>query len=117
MPPKATPRVSSGASPHTPDSLDVDKAIDGQNFVCMSFISPNKVLKNKERYFFQEFLKFYDFQVKFNMVEKYLRESDEQKRESWNEVLKKYAYSAEITEALKDAELTAFSFPRDLEGF
>jgi hypothetical protein len=52
MPPKPAPRPSSGASAQTPDSLDVDKPIDGQNFVCLSFISPNKVLKNKDRYIF-----------------------------------------------------------------
>ncbi len=117
MPPKPAPRPSSGASAHTPDSLDVDKPIDGQNFVCLSFISPNKVLKNKERYIFQEFLKYYDFQVKFNMVEKYLRESDEAKRNTWNDLLKKYESNPEITELLKEAEVAAFSFPRDLEGF
>jgi hypothetical protein len=39
------------------DFLDVDKPIPGQNFVCLSFISPDKVLENKERYFLKEFLK------------------------------------------------------------
>lgn len=39
------------------DLLDVDKPIAGQNFGCFSFISPENVLKQREMYFFEEFLK------------------------------------------------------------
>jgi len=41
------------------DFLEVDQPIPGQNFVCLSFISPEKVLKRKEAYFGKEFIKFY----------------------------------------------------------
>ena len=34
------------------DLLDEDKSISGQKFVCLSFISPEKVLKNKELFIF-----------------------------------------------------------------
>ena len=43
------------------DVLDTDKAIAGQNFVCMSFLSPEKILKQKEIFFFEEFLKNWEF--------------------------------------------------------
>ena len=43
------------------DLLDEDKAIAGQKFVCLSFISPEKILKEKEQYFFNEFVKQWDF--------------------------------------------------------
>lgn len=49
-------------SPKYVDLLDEDKAIAGQKFVCLSFISPDKILKEKEHFFFQEFLKNYDFE-------------------------------------------------------
>ena len=39
------------------DLLDEDKPIAGQKFVCVSFVSPEKVLKQKEMFFFQEFVK------------------------------------------------------------
>lgn len=39
------------------DFLDVDKQIPGQNYVCLSFISPENVLPKKELYFMKEFLK------------------------------------------------------------
>ena len=39
------------------DLLDVDKAIAGQNFVCVSFVSPEKIVKQKEIFMFEQFLK------------------------------------------------------------
>ena len=43
------------------DLLEEDKSIAGQKFVCVSFVSPDKILKAKEMYFFEEFLKKWDF--------------------------------------------------------
>ena len=42
------------------DLLEEDKAIAGQKFVCISFVSPEKILKQKEIFFFEEFLKKWD---------------------------------------------------------
>lgn len=42
------------------DLLDEDQPVAGQKFVCLSFISPEKVLERKEIYFFEQFLKQYD---------------------------------------------------------
>ena len=43
------------------DLLEEDKPIAGQKFVCMSFVSPEKILKEKEVFFFEEFLKNWEF--------------------------------------------------------
>jgi hypothetical protein len=43
------------------DLLDEDKAVAGQKFVCVSFLSPEKILKQKELFFFKEFLKHWDY--------------------------------------------------------
>ena len=43
------------------DLLEEDKPIAGQKFVCVSFVSPEKILKQKEIFYFQEFLKKWDF--------------------------------------------------------
>jgi hypothetical protein len=40
------------------DFLEVDKPIPGQNFACLSFVSPEKVLEDKNMYFFHNFIKF-----------------------------------------------------------
>ena len=38
------------------DFLEVDQPIPGQNYTCISFISPEKVVKQKETYFLTKFL-------------------------------------------------------------
>lgn len=40
------------------DFLEVDAKIPGQNYVCLSFVSPNKILKDKEIFFASKFLHF-----------------------------------------------------------
>ena len=40
----------------TEDFLEVDPKIPGQNFACMSFVSPEKMLKQKEVHFVAKFL-------------------------------------------------------------
>lgn len=52
------------------DLLEEDKPIAGQKFVCMSFCSPEKVLKQKEIFFFEEFLKNWEFN---KSMEKFLQ--------------------------------------------
>ena len=48
-------------NPKYVDLLEEDKQIAGQKFVCVSFCSPEKILKKKEMFFFEEFLKKWDF--------------------------------------------------------
>ena len=43
------------------DLLDEDKPIANQKFVCLSFISPEKILKQKDTYLFEKFVQNYDF--------------------------------------------------------
>lgn len=42
------------------DMLDEDKPLAGQKFACVSFISPEQIIKNRELYNFQHFLKQWD---------------------------------------------------------
>ena len=48
-------------NPKYVDLLTEDKPISGQKFVCVSFVSPENILKQKNEYYFQEFLKEYEF--------------------------------------------------------
>jgi len=43
------------------DLLDEDKPISGQKFACISFVSPDNILKKREMFFFEKFLKHWDF--------------------------------------------------------
>jgi hypothetical protein len=40
------------------DFLEVDSKIPGQNYVCLSFVSPEKILKKKEIFFASQFLNY-----------------------------------------------------------
>jgi hypothetical protein len=50
------------------DLLDEDKAISEQKFVCLSFVSPEKIIKQREEYFFEKFVEQWQFAKE---VEKY----------------------------------------------
>ena len=43
------------------DLLDEDKPIAGQKYCCISFLSHDKIIKKKEMFLFEEFLKKWDF--------------------------------------------------------
>ena len=53
------------------DLLDEDKPIAEQKFVCLSFISPEKVIENKDLFLFQEFTKQYHFNKTVELLTKY----------------------------------------------
>ena len=54
------------------DLLEEDKPISGQKFVCVSFVSPENILKQKNHFFFQEFLKHYDFSKSIQKFSQFL---------------------------------------------
>jgi hypothetical protein len=53
----AKKQINGKPNPKYVDLLEEDKPIAGQKFVCVSFCSPEKILKEKEIFFFEEFLK------------------------------------------------------------
>ena len=54
------------------DVLDEDKPIAGQKFTCVSFISPEKVIKQREMYNFQQFLKQWDMNKSIEKFNQFL---------------------------------------------
>jgi hypothetical protein len=78
-------------NPKYVDLLEVDKAIAGQMFGCFSFISPDKILKQREMFFFEEFLKQWEINKsmeKFNQFLNFLS----------------YKYKLQFDEVVKDFE-------------
>jgi len=49
------------SNPKYIDLCDEDPPIAGQKFVCMSFVSPEKILKKREVYLFDQFIKQWEF--------------------------------------------------------
>ena len=82
------------------DLLDEDMPVAGQKFVCLSFVSPEKIIKQKEEFFFSQFLKQYDlskslekytqflnfiafkYKLDFDKLSKDLQEFGEEERET-----------------------------------
>ena len=57
-------------NPKYVDLLEEDKPIAGQKFVCVSFVSPENILKSKDHFYFEEFLKRWDYS---KSMEKFLQ--------------------------------------------
>ena len=55
-------------NPKYVDLLEEDRPISGQKFVCISFVSPENILKQKQNYYFDKFIRQWDFN---KAVEKY----------------------------------------------
>jgi hypothetical protein len=54
------------------DLLDEDKPIAGQKYVCLSFVSPEDILKNKNLFYFEKFLKHFDFKKSIDKYTQFL---------------------------------------------
>lgn len=59
-------------NPKYVDVLEEDKPIAGQKFVCVSFLSPEKILKQKEAYMFSQFLKQWDMNKSLEKFNQFL---------------------------------------------
>lgn len=48
-------------NPKYVDLCDEDPTIASQKFVCLSFVSPEKILKQREQYIFEKFVQQWEF--------------------------------------------------------
>ena len=53
------------------DLLDEDRPIAEQKYVCLSFISPEYIIKKKETYFFEKFVEQYNFNKTAELLTQY----------------------------------------------
>ena len=59
-------------NPKYVDLLDEDMPIAGQKFACLSFLSPERIVKQREIYFFEQFLKQYDLNKSMEKYSEFL---------------------------------------------
>ena len=59
-----------------PDYLDVDESIPGQNYVCLSFVSPESLIQNKEGFKCAKFLQSYCKEQKLKFDDVYNKYKD-----------------------------------------
>ena len=50
------------------DLLEEDKPISGQKFACLSFVSPEQIIKQREQFFFEEFLKQWNYKKSMDVM-------------------------------------------------
>ena len=55
------------------DLLDEDKPMSGQKYVCVSFVSPENIIKKKDLFFFERFLKTYEFEKNNSKYSKFFQ--------------------------------------------
>jgi hypothetical protein len=118
-------------NPKYVDLLDEDKPIAGQKFACLSFISPEHIIKQREHFFFQQFVEHWDihkstekflqflsfvsykYGVKFDKLTEDFQQFKESEKEliAKTDILDDYKTFLDLNEERLDEEFAA-SFPR-----
>ena len=60
------------ANPNYVDLLDEDKEISNQKFCCISFVSPEHIIKQKNMFLFEKFLKYFEFEKSVKKYHQFL---------------------------------------------
>ena len=97
MPAETLPKVADG---QVVDYLDEDPEIPTQRYCIMSFLSPEKVIQDKDRFFFKEFVQYMNYDWKVKGLEHFMAFLSKK-------------YELKIDDLLKDAE--EFGKVRDAE--
>jgi hypothetical protein len=64
---------AAGASEKPQVFLESDDKVRGQDYVCLSFLTPNRgILRNKDLFFFSKFLEFYTMDYKIKATESFV---------------------------------------------
>uniref|UniRef100_A0A6C0BWE2 Uncharacterized protein n=1 Tax=viral metagenome TaxID=1070528 RepID=A0A6C0BWE2_9ZZZZ len=77
-------------NPKYVDLLEEDKPIAGQKFVCVSFVSPDKILKQKEIFLFEEFLKKWEFNKSMEKFHQFLNFVSYKYKLTFDDVIKDF---------------------------
>jgi len=72
------------------DLLDEDKPISGQKFACVSFLSPEKIIKQRELYMFEKFVEQWDFNKSMDKFLQFLHFVSEKFNVSFDSLTKDY---------------------------
>lgn len=86
--------------------LESDKDIPGQHYVALSFLSPEKVLANKDIFFFSEFMKDYEIQYKIRASESFLM----------SEVNKLQEHAAKVQDVVDNLAMKSGATKEELES-
>ena len=88
------------------DLLEVDKPIAGQTFGCFSFISPETILKQREMYYFDEFLKQWEMNKSMEKFHQFLNFLSFKYKLQFEEVIKSQYQSLIFNDGFTFGECT-----------
>ena len=83
-------RNDGSPNPKYVDLLELDKAIAGQQFGCFSFITPEKILKQKEMFLFESFLKKWEFSKSMEKFHQFINFMSYKYKLNFEDVMKDY---------------------------
>ena len=95
------------------DLLEEDKPIAGQKFACISFVSPENILKQKEMFYFEEFLKKWEMNKSMEKFTQFLNFVCYKYKMTFNDVM------GDLEEFVKEEKekLTQSTFEDDYKTF
>uniref|UniRef100_A0A6C0LDS9 Uncharacterized protein n=1 Tax=viral metagenome TaxID=1070528 RepID=A0A6C0LDS9_9ZZZZ len=94
-------------NPKYVDLLEEDKPIAGQKFVCVSFVSPEKIVKQKEIFFFEEFLKQWELSKSMEKFVQFLNFVSFKFKLSFDDIMKDFeGFTKDQKEELCKSSLT-----------
>ena len=105
-------------NPRYVDLLDEDPPIAGQKFACLSFVSPEEILKSKNEFYFQQFLNSWDMNKsleKFNQFVNFISFKYNIDAELIQSDLKEFVSSEE--DAIRSASSIADDYKNYVERF
>lgn len=83
-------RKDGSDNPKYVDLLELDKPIAGQQFGCFSFITPEKILKQREMFLFEEFLKKWEFSKSMEKFHQFINFMSFKYKLNFEDVMKDY---------------------------
>ena len=83
-------RKDGSENPKYVDLLELDKPIAGQQFGCFSFITPEKILKQREMFLFEEFLKKWEFTKSMEKFHQFINFMSFKYKLNFEDVIKDY---------------------------
>jgi hypothetical protein len=98
------------------DYLDVDKPLPGQSYYCISFVSPEKVLENKEQFMFYHYERAFYKKIS-TMVDSALVNLIEKSEDGTVDVTEVIKIKKSVAAACKEEEVTYSEFASKIEDF
>ena len=78
-------------NPNYVDLLDEDREISSQKFCCVSFVSPENILKQKRLFQFEKFLKYYEFDKAMQKYHNFLNYVSYKYNFNFDELMKEFS--------------------------